>query len=113
MDANWAAKPYCKNCYHDPHGSTDMDACNHQGYRAKPDHPSRCGCKSYIKWSRQDQSDEDCRLADECEARLAKENGMENHPKRSKLWYKAWEHGHSGGFPEIENWYIDLIDLVK
>ena len=94
---------YCKNCYHSVHGSTDMDRCSYAG----------CGCKSYIHWSREDSQREENAKIDECESRLAKEHGLENHPKRDKLWSMAWEYGHSSGFYEVEQWYNELAELLK
>jgi hypothetical protein len=49
----------------------------------------------------------------EFESDMATYYGMINHPKRSLLYGKAWEHGHAYGLNEVHNWYSDLIDLAK
>ncbi len=104
-------KPYCKNCYHDPHGSTDLDACFKQAYRTSSD-LGICRCKKYVKWSRADSQREEAKEIEEHESALAKEYGIENHPKRAKLWSLAWEHGHSSGFSEIEIYYREFVELI-
>lgn len=53
------------------------------------------------------------KATEECRARVEKEHGMENHPKRDLLWAKAWEHGHSAGLDDVDTWYSDLVELVK
>ena len=45
-------------------------------------------------------------------AELGAEFDMTNHPKFEKLKEKAWERGHSSGFEEIRNCFIDLLDMV-
>lgn len=52
-------------------------------------------------------------LIKEFEADCAEAFGMKNHPKRNKLWAKAWEHGHASGLGDVLNWYSDLSDLLK
>lgn len=113
--ANNPEKPYCKNCYHDSHGSTDMDACSVQVWQSgtRLDNRKACGCRNYIKWSRADSQREEAQMSQECEERLAKEHGVENNPKRGLLWAKAWEHGHSSGYSEVENYYRDFVELIE
>lgn len=59
------------------------------------------------------KNEEARRQAEELKARLERENGVVNHPKRDLLWAKAWEHGHSAGLSEVEIWYDDLVELLK
>lgn len=40
------------------------------------------------------------------------EYGMREHPKREKLWAKAWDRGHSEGLSQVLWWYDDLYELV-
>lgn len=47
------------------------------------------------------------------EADLAKEHGVETHPKRGALWSKAWERGHSAGLTEVALDYEDLVELLQ
>lgn len=44
---------------------------------------------------------------------LFAELGIEDNPKREKLFAKAWEDGHSSGFVEVENCAWNLVDLIK
>lgn len=45
---------------------------------------------------------------------LAEEYGLpRTHPKFEKAYYLAYEHGHSSGFSDIENYFIGLVPLVK
>lgn len=45
--------------------------------------------------------------------RLEKENGLENHKKKDRLWDLAWEYGHSEGYPMVEQHYNELAELMK
>ena len=38
---------------------------------------------------------------------------MKDHPKRSLVYSKAYERGHSAGFGEVANAYSDYVELVK
>jgi hypothetical protein len=52
-------------------------------------------------------------LNKEFELALYKEYGVENNPKREKAYRMAQERGHSSGFSEIENIFVDLLELIK
>ncbi len=43
----------------------------------------------------------------------AKEEGIENHPKRSSVEVKAWEHGHASGYGDIWYWYKEFAELIR
>ena len=51
----------------------------------------------------------------EFKVQLEKEHGVTNvdRKKLDRLFALAWEYGHSSGFREVENYYIDLVDLVR
>lgn len=51
-------------------------------------------------------------LTGKLRADLEAENGMTGHPKADKVWSKAWEDGHSAGYGEVANIYLDLAELV-
>jgi len=40
-------------------------------------------------------------------------NGVHDHPKASKAYSIAWEHGHSSGYAEVSNYFDELVDLLK
>lgn len=44
---------------------------------------------------------------------LYKEYDVENNPKRQKCFELAWEHGHSSGFSEVENYFSEFVELIK
>ena len=44
---------------------------------------------------------------------LFKEHNIETNPKREMVWSKAWEHGHSYGYSEVELNFQDFVELVK
>jgi len=56
---------------------------------------------------------ETARLEAQFKADLEEETGLQNHPKKDKLYAKAWERGHSGGLSEVYNEYLDLSDLLE
>lgn len=34
-------------------------------------------------------------------------------PKAEKLWAICWNYGHSSGYSDIENYYVDLVSLIN
>ena len=38
---------------------------------------------------------------------------VRGNPKAKRLYEIAYEMGHSGGFSEIENYYMDLVELIR
>jgi hypothetical protein len=44
---------------------------------------------------------------------LAKKYKLEGNPKLDRAFEIAWELGHSSGYDEIENYFYDLVDLIK
>ena len=44
---------------------------------------------------------------------LCKEYGVENNSKRHKVYHLAWEYGHSGGFEAVDNYFSELVELIK
>lgn len=56
---------------------------------------------------------EEARLNNLFEADCADETSMTNHPKRGKVWGKAWEHGHSSGYSEVWHWYEEFAEIAK
>ncbi len=47
------------------------------------------------------------------EADCAAAEGMENHPKRQKLWSKAWEDGHANGYNTILERYESFAEFLR
>lgn len=56
---------------------------------------------------------ENKRLQDEFRQDLIQKYGLTNHPKSDKIFNKAWEYGCSYGLSEVEDYFIDLVDIVK
>lgn len=44
---------------------------------------------------------------------LAIEYGVEGNPKFGQAYDIAWSRGHSGGFSEVENYFSELVELIK
>lgn len=44
---------------------------------------------------------------------LAEEYGVIGNPKFERCYSIAYSHGHSSGFSEIENFFSDIVDLIK
>lgn len=44
---------------------------------------------------------------------LFKELGIENHPKKDKLFILAWLWGNTYGYQEIYNVAEELVELIK
>lgn len=53
------------------------------------------------------------RLQNEFRRDLIEKYGMSNHPKANKIFDTAWNLGISYGYPEIEEYFISLLDLFK
>ena len=49
----------------------------------------------------------------EFKEKLAKEYGIENHPKLDRLFEIAWDFGHSSGFNEVDIYFSEMVDLIK
>lgn len=44
---------------------------------------------------------------------LGEEFGVLESPKFELLCSKAWDLGHSSGFSEVRNYFIELLDLIR
>ena len=66
-----------------------------------------------LKKAREAYGAEQQRIVAEFKRDLFADLGIENHPMREKLYSKAWDDGHSGGFAEIYNCACDLVDLIE
>ena len=85
------------------HGGTDAPECTPYGTRCR----STENDAIVSRWERQAREREALadRLADEYLPDLPK-------PVADKAFALAWEHGHSAGEGEVENYYIDFADLA-
>jgi len=43
---------------------------------------------------------------------LFEEYDVKNHPKREKMYSKAWERGHSSGYSQIESEFAEIVELM-
>ena len=43
---------------------------------------------------------------------LERKYDLLGHPKADDLYRLAWDYGHSSGWSEIENYYVELLDLL-
>lgn len=44
---------------------------------------------------------------------MREEYGVTDYPNVDKLWYYAYEHGHSSGLRECVSYFVDIIELVE
>lgn len=56
---------------------------------------------------------EDARLTRKFKDDLLEDYGLTNHPKADKLFAFAWEHGHGGGYSNIDYWMGEIYELIK
>ena len=56
---------------------------------------------------------EDGRLREQFKQDLEMEHGLDDHPKRDRLFELAWEHGHSSGYREVAIYYDEFAELLK
>ena len=52
-------------------------------------------------------------LLDKFQADLEKEFGVEDNPKKNKLYSIAWDMGHSSGLSEVYHYYSELVELIN
>ncbi len=43
---------------------------------------------------------------------LFEEYGVQDNPKVEKAFALAYDYGHSSGYPSIENYFSELVDLI-
>lgn len=53
------------------------------------------------------------KLNNEFELALYKEYDVEFNPKRKKVFYAAWERGHSSGYHDVEQYFSEYVELIK
>ncbi len=68
--------------------------------------------KALVCTMKQEYDNESSLRRTDFKAALEKEYGLQDHPKRDRIWQKAWDDGHSGGWTDILNVYEELVDLI-
>lgn len=53
------------------------------------------------------------RLQDEFKNDLIEKYNMTGHPKADECFYKAWDFGESSGLYDVEDYFRNLIELVR
>jgi len=56
---------------------------------------------------------ENARLHTEFKEDIFEEFGVQNHPKRERVFELAWDRGHSSGFFEVYLVFEELVELIK
>ncbi len=56
---------------------------------------------------------ENARLHTEFKEDIFGEFGVQNHPKRERVFELAWDRGHSSGFSEVYLVFEELVELIK
>lgn len=44
---------------------------------------------------------------------LAEKHGVSGHKNAEKLYWLAYERGHSAGIEEVEYYYAEMVELLK
>jgi hypothetical protein len=44
---------------------------------------------------------------------LAEKHGVSGHKNADKLYWMAYERGHSAGIEEVESYYAEMVELLK
>ena len=65
------------------------------------------------KSERVEYREQELRIKERFKHDLFLEFDVEHNPRREKCFTSAWERGHSGGYREVYNEFIDLVDLIK
>lgn len=65
------------------------------------------------KQALKDYNKEDNRLHALFREDIAKEFGVQDNPKKDKVFNMAYDRGHSSGHEEVYNVYSDLVELIK
>ncbi len=68
--------------------------------------------KEALRAARAAYNAETARLTELFKQDLFEDLGIENNPKRDKLYSIAWDKGHSAGFSEVYSEAEDLVDLI-
>lgn len=56
---------------------------------------------------------EDKRLLEKFENDIYADLGIENNPKKEKLFSLAWSMGHSAGYSEVHGYACELVTLIE
>lgn len=67
----------------------------------------------FTKETRQAHSYNEAVLMARFKEDLAREHGLDTHPKATKLWDIAWSMGHASGLSEVETYYAEFAELLK
>ncbi len=54
-----------------------------------------------------------CAREDAFKKALAEEYGVEGNQRFEKCYSLAWSFGHSSGFSEVENYFSELVELIR
>ena len=62
---------------------------------------------------RKEYNEEQARLENLFKRALFYYTDVEDNPKAESAYSIAWEKGHSSGFSEVYNEFLDIVDLIK
>lgn len=49
----------------------------------------------------------------ELREKLAAQHGLKQDAKFVQCWWLAWQYGHASGLHEVENFFNELVELIK
>ena len=61
---------------------------------------------------RKEYRDAEGRITGRFKQNLFESHGVQNNPKRDKVWNMAWDRGHSNGYNEVAAEFEQLVALI-
>ena len=86
-----------------PYPSIPIRSTNVPHHRMAIDNPE-------FKAARNAWREEGHQITQQFKADLEEEFGTQNWDRKEQAWNLAWQEGHSGGFAEVLNYYIDYVE---
>jgi hypothetical protein len=62
---------------------------------------------------RRERIERQAQQEEQVKARLAAEHSIPRDAKFDKAWGIAWDLGHSSGFSEVEDYFHQIVELIK
>jgi hypothetical protein len=69
--------------------------------------------KKELAMKKERYREEQYKIDNEFKLALFKEYGVEDHPKREKVFDMAWQNGHASGYGDVEYHFSEYVELIK
>lgn len=70
-------------------------------------------CLDIYSEAKRKYNEEEVRLYDLFKHDALDDVGLLDHPKADKIFYFAWDHGHSSGYSEVYYWLLEVSELFE